>query len=123
MDEQIIHCHLRAEELAIRLFRAIADKIRENPEPILDDTRRNLERFKETHKGTGVMHYLNRWEKLLNGPLDELLAFMVSGSQEARDMRQAAPFAGILPNEERWDIIRKFSEAWKENPYACITRE
>ncbi|MCU0579492.1 MAG: hypothetical protein MUF69_08095 [Desulfobacterota bacterium] len=35
-------------------------------------------------------------------PLDDLLALMVSPSEEACRLRQCSPFAGILPPRERW---------------------
>ncbi len=51
-------------------------------------------------------HYAHGWRRLLDGPKADLLAFLVSDSQEARDFRQASPFAGALSPRERWDLWR-----------------
>jgi hypothetical protein len=107
------HGHLRAEEFSIRLFKAVTQKLKENPDGILNDARNFINKWRHDHPGSGgVTYYFNRWETLINGPLDDLLVFMVSPSQDARDMRQAAPFVGVLSNQERWDIIRNFSKEW-----------
>jgi hypothetical protein len=112
------HGHLRAEELSIRLFTSMADKIRENPEPHLSNAKRFIEKWRKDHPGPGgATYYFNRWELLLDGPLNELLDFMVSPSQDARDMRQAAPFVHVLSNKERWEIMRNFSEEWRRRQH------
>lgn len=108
------HGHLRAEELSICLFTAMAEKIRENQEPHLSNAKRFLAKWRKDHPGTGgAAYYFNRWGSLLDGPLDELLDFMVSPSQDARDMRQAAPFVHVLSNKERWEIMHNFAEEWR----------
>ena len=55
-------------------------------------------------------HYARGWRRLLDGPKADLLAFLVSDSQEARDYRQASPFAGALSARERWDLWRTAGE-------------
>jgi hypothetical protein len=108
------HGHLKAEELSMRLFIAIAHKIHENPEPILANARKFIDEWRKTHPGSGgATYYLNRWESLLNGSIKDLISFMVSPSQDARDMRQAPPFVGVLSNRERWNIIREVSNEWQ----------
>jgi hypothetical protein len=108
------HGHLRTEELSIRLFTAMAQKIRENPEPYLSNAKKFIDKWRKEHPGPGdAAYYFDRWESLINGPLDKLLAFMVSPSQDARDMRQAAPFVYVISNKERWEIMRNFSEEWQ----------
>jgi hypothetical protein len=107
--------HLRTEELSLRLFMTMAEKIRENPDPHLSNAKRFIEKWRDQHPGPGgAAYYFNRWELLLDGPLNELLDFMVSPSQDARDMRQAAPFVHVLSNKERWGILRNFSEEWRK---------
>ncbi len=108
------HGHLRAEELSLRYFTAMAKKIRENPETYLLNAKIFIEKWRKDHPNSdGAAYYFDRWESLLDGPLNELLDFMASPSQDARDMRQAAPFVRVLSNKERWEIIRNFSEEWR----------
>lgn len=111
------HGHLRSEELSIQFHRAIAEKLRDNPEAVLAVTRQNIAHWRRTHSGTGgASYYFDRWDAMLKGPLDELLAFLGSPCQEARDMRQCSPFAGVLSHKERWGIIRCFSGDWMRRP-------
>jgi len=103
------HGHLRAEEISIRLYQAIVGKIRNDPATHIATAKKFLARLRQDHPGPGgAASYLDRWERLMDGPLEDLLAFMTSPSQEARDMRQAAPFAGILTIEERWQVFCDF---------------
>lgn len=51
-------------------------------------------------------YYATGWKKLLEGPLDELIAFLTDDSQTARDFRQSSPFAGALEPRERWNLWR-----------------
>jgi hypothetical protein len=57
---------------------------------------------------TGVaVSYASEWSRLLEGPVDELVAILTSGSQRATDLRQASPFAGALEPRERWRLWRE----------------
>ena len=48
-----------------------------------------------------------RWRELLDGPSSELREMLVADTQEARDLRQVTPFAGVVSNEQRWSIVRE----------------
>ena len=90
--------HAQIEERSIVLHRVIAQRIRENP-ALLDVARQNLRRW--INEG-GERPYWTAWEKLMEGPLEEMLAFMVSPTEKARWLRQSSPFAGI----EFWDVAQ-----------------
>ena len=92
--------HAQIEERGIVLHRVIAQRIRENPAQ-QDVARQNLRRW--INEG-GERSYWIEWEKMLEGPLEERLAFMVSPTEKARWLRQSSPFAGILTPQERWKI-------------------
>jgi hypothetical protein len=83
----------------------VAQKISANPD-LLDVARDNLRRWIAQD---GPRTYWTEWETMLNGPLDSLLAFMVSPTEEARRLRQCSPFAGILSPRERWSIYESFT--------------
>jgi hypothetical protein len=42
----------------------------------------------------------------MQGPLDELIAFMVSDDPVSAEFRQSSPFAGALGARERWQLWR-----------------
>jgi hypothetical protein len=96
--------HTRIEERSIVLHRVIAKRISENP-ALLDVARQNLRRW--IRKG-GERPYWNEWKKLIEGPLEEIVAFMVSPVEKARWLRQSSPFCGILTPQERWKIYESF---------------
>lgn len=97
--------HQQIDERSILLHRAVAQKIRENPD-LLAIARDNLRRW--VAQG-GPRAYWTEWETLLDGPLEDLLTFIISPAEEARRMRQCSPFAGILPPRERWSIYESFA--------------
>ena len=49
--------------------------------------------------------WIDEWSRLLDGPLDMLLATLTDPSLRGREMRQNSPFAGLLTDEERADIV------------------
>jgi hypothetical protein len=53
--------------------------------------------------------WLDEWERLLNGPIDDLLAMLVSPSPKGRELRQNSPLAGLLTEAERVKVL----DSWK----------
>ncbi len=87
---------------SLALHAAIADKLAGDP-TLVAVARANLERFAAL--GTLHPHYADGWRRRLDGPRDELLAFLRDPGQESRDFRSASPFAGILSGRERSLIL------------------
>jgi hypothetical protein len=48
---------------------------------------------------------MREWERLLEGPLTELLTALTSPSPRSRELRQNNPFAGVLSEEERRRVL------------------
>jgi hypothetical protein len=97
--------HAQIEERSILLHREIAQRVSENP-ALLDMARANLRRWVGRD---GERLYWTEWEKLLEDPVEEILAFMVSSTERARRLRQSSPFCGILTPRERWKIYESFT--------------
>ena len=53
--------------------------------------------------------WLDRWEELLDGPLEMVLDALTSPTPRAREMRQSFPFAGLLAQDERHAVLSSFS--------------
>jgi hypothetical protein len=49
---------------------------------------------------------LQQWQVLLDGPLDDLLEVLTSPTPRARELRQNAPFADVLSDEERAAVLK-----------------
>jgi len=97
--------HAQIEERSIVLHRVIAQRVSENP-ALLDVARANLRRWVSQD---GERLYWTEWEKILAGPLETILVFMVSPNETARRLRQSSPFSGILTPRERWKIYESFT--------------
>lgn len=93
-------------ELSLALHRAIAERLRADPGGVLSHARRNLIRLREAHRGGHSDVWIDRWQALLDGPLDRLIAAMVDPAQDARDLRQSNPFAGVLSPREHRAVVR-----------------
>lgn len=55
-------------------------------------------------------HYARRWLELLDGPLEDLVGTLRDPGEQARALRQATPFAGVLSPKERWALWREIRE-------------
>jgi len=97
--------HERIDRRSLALHGAIAEKVRSNP-GLLAIAHDNLERWSRTAGRS--QPYLDRWRRLLELPLPELLDKLTLDTEEMRAMRQSTPFAGILSPQERWAIYARF---------------
>ena len=97
--------HERIDQRSIALHRAIADKLRANPE-LMGIAQENLSRWMA--KDGRSMHYFEAWQGLLMQPVETLLPLLVEDSEHMRAMRQNGPFAGVLSPQERWAIYDDF---------------
>jgi hypothetical protein len=98
--------HRRLDRRSLALHRAIADKLRADPS-LLAVAYDNLDRWSQ-ERGR-AQPYLDAWRKILDRPLEDVLALMVEESEKMTAMRQSNPFAGILTPRERWAIYGQFS--------------
>lgn len=97
--------HRRIDERSLALHRAIADKLRKQPE-LLEIARDNLVRWRATSRRS--LPYLDEWQRLVEGPLEKLLGAIESAEERMTALRQSSPFAGVLTPRERWAIYERF---------------
>ncbi len=94
----------RDQRRSLWLAFAVAGRIAQTPEDALALARSNLETMRRTTRGHASV-WLDEWERLLDGPIEDLLDTMTSRSPRSRDLRQNAPFAGVLTDEERESVL------------------
>lgn len=102
--------HVRIDERSIALHRAVADRIRANPR-VLETALRNLKKYLHnyTSEKRKPPRWLVKWNTILKEKSqDEILKFLVSDDEKAKQLRQSSPFAGILTPQERWKIYEAF---------------
>src|SRR5438067_9905461 len=97
--------HDRLERRSLALHRAIAAKLRARPE-LLSIARDNIDRW--SAQGGRSQPYLDTWRAILDRPLEEILQTIVEDSPRMTNLRQSAPFAGVLDPRERWHVYDTF---------------
>ena len=100
----------RLSELrSLEYHRAVSDRLRREPD-LLEIARERVRRWRDG----GQLHpqYADAWEELFSRPLDEVLAFLVEDSEQARTLRHVSPFAAFLDYRERLRIWRDVKARW-----------
>lgn len=100
----------RDQRRSLWLGYAIAGKLVADPEAVIAVARRNLELQREIHRRGQPARAMQRWEALLDGPIEELAEVLVSRAPDARDLRQNSPFAGVLTEQERAEVLAAFEQ-------------
>lgn len=58
------------------------------------------------------MAALDQWEEILAAGVDAIVAVLTGQNEVAEDLRQDAPFAGVLTQEQREQVLSSFREEW-----------
>lgn len=101
----------RDQQRSLWLHRVVAGKIALDPVRTTSVARRNLAHLRSQHPRGAVTADFDEWETLLDGPVDVLLATLVSPSRAAVELRQNSPFAGVLTERERAKALAAFRSA------------
>lgn len=109
MAQRTLDPHRLAELRSIAFHGVVAERIAADPELV----RRARHRVESWLASNHVVHYAARWSELLDGPRDRLLERLVADDDDARALRQATPFAGVLSPRERWALWREVKERFE----------
>lgn len=99
----------RDQRRSLWLAFAVAGRIASDPGAARYVARENLARMRESARGQAVS-WLEEWGRLLDGTVADLLIALTSPSPRGRDLRQNSPFAGILSEAERSDVLASWRE-------------
>jgi len=99
--------HAFLDEFALAYHRAVAERLRTEPEAVLERAHRNLNRWTEGDAfGAGERASLEEWREILDeADVDRLIAIMTDTSDEGQRLRSSSPFVGALSPEERLEIL------------------
>ena len=89
---------------------AVAGRLVAEPAATVEVARENLARLKARHTRGQAARWLDEWERLLGGPLEVLLRTLTSASLRARELRQNSPFAGVIDDATRQQVLSAFIE-------------
>ncbi|HEY1457994.1 MAG TPA: hypothetical protein VGF15_05710 [Solirubrobacteraceae bacterium] len=93
--------HDRARARGLAYHQAVARRLRK---PMVDDARHALFRWREQERIDP--RYADQWEHVLARPVSEIRKALIEDSQTGDDLRQNSPFAGVLSEPERRQILR-----------------
>ena len=95
----------RDQTRSMLLAHAIAGEIVKDPQRAREIARHNLERMHASTARGGAAVWLGEWERLLDGPLVDMLSALTSPSPRSRELRQNQPFAGVLSEADRQKVL------------------
>ncbi|MBG0560766.1 helix-turn-helix domain-containing protein [Actinoplanes aureus] len=97
------------------LHQAVAGSLVTDPDAVLSKAADNLDRLLVQHQGTMTEVWLMRWrDKLSEGP-GAVLKMLTSEDPEAVELRQNSPFAGVLSQPQRQQVLKAFTRSGWEN--------
>jgi hypothetical protein len=102
-----MNLHRLAEERSLALHRLVAARLLSDP-TVLDRARLRVAEWLAA--GPVGRHYAEAWQQVLAGDAAAVAAFIVRDDEEARAMRQATPFAGVIDPRTRWRVWREVRE-------------
>jgi hypothetical protein len=99
--------HQFLDALALAYHRAVAMRLRAEPEAVIRVARENLARWLSSGSfDAGTAASLHEWEELLDtSDSEQLIAVITEESDQGQRLRQSSPFAGVLTDEERLEIM------------------
>lgn len=97
----------REERVSYELHRAVAEKVIEDPQPVLSQARDNLQKMLAKTRDEYSSGWVHEWESLVGGDVVTLVERMLRPDVRGIDLRQMSPFAGVLTQDERLVAIHK----------------
>ncbi|HEY3820867.1 MAG TPA: hypothetical protein VGL81_27070 [Polyangiaceae bacterium] len=95
----VVDPHRLAELRSLAYHRAVAERLGEPR--VLESARARVRSWLEHGD---MAHYAREWQRLLDGPVEELREALQADEERSRALRQASPFAGAVDPRERWRI-------------------
>ena len=97
-------CEWRSWQLHRQLSTHLTRSSLEQWRPTIE---RNLERLRSTVQGQPHVRNLDRWESLLDrSDVLGLQRILTGLDRDSIEMREVSPVGGLLPNEERLEVLR-----------------
>jgi hypothetical protein len=104
--------HRKIEERSLALHRAIARRVRQDPKHLEAVRKRLADDVRSGKYSSSVVAAMEEWLEILNrSSRAEVLKLLVDKSEEAKRLRQSSPFVGILNQEERLRIFRRYESS------------
>ena len=103
----------RDQERSLWLHPAVAGRLVTDPDGVLSVASENLRAWRGVHRSDGVAQgWLDRWASIVDDGPDRVLSVLTSRSAEGSELRQNSPFAGVLDDTTRREVVRAFARDW-----------
>jgi len=99
----------RDQRRSLWLAFGVAGRVVMDPRGTRSIALRNLEAMRKSARGQ-ARSWLDEWERLLDASTEDLLEALTSRSPRGRDLRQNSPFAGVLSEVERDQVLASWIE-------------
>ena len=97
------------------LSHAVAAHLVRDPARVLALGRRNLDKTLGASARGSAKVWLAQWRQLLDGPVEGVLEALTSRSPRSRELRQNSPFAGVLSEGARREVLAGYARAHHED--------
>ncbi|MGH3646662.1 MAG: hypothetical protein ACRDTM_05750 [Micromonosporaceae bacterium] len=97
----------REERVQYELHRTLATRLQYQPHHFRELAHANLTRMRGMVRGKLAQHKLDDWQRLIDGPPDELVTQMLRTDEYGTDLRQLSPYAGALSEVERLAALER----------------
>lgn len=103
----------RDQERSLWLHQALLGELLSQPIETLDMARENIMKWRESHRADGMtVRYLDEWSEIIDSGLDRVVETITSRAPQACELRQNSPFAGVLPDATRIQVLKSFNQHW-----------
>ena len=110
----------RKQERSLWLHQALLSELLTRPTEVLEKARHNLDRWRSVHRPDGMtIRYLDEWSEVLDSGLDAVIETLTSCTSKSCELRQNTPFAGVLSDETRVQVLRSFNQHWSREHQAA----
>ncbi len=99
--------HAFVDAFALAYHRAVAERLRRDPETVVGRARQNLRRWIEGGGfGDGEGQALEEWRGIIDSSdVERLVEIITDPSDEGQRLRSSSPFVGVLTPTERLEIL------------------
>lgn len=113
-------CRAREQEKSLWLHRALLAYLLVDPDQAIAYAREQVLRWKRVHRSDGMTgRWLQLWDDVLDRGVESVVDTLTSRSTHALELRANSPFAGLLPDDVRRDVLAAFGRWWRQQGRAA----
>ncbi|BAP89099.1 uncharacterized protein E1O_19680 [Burkholderiales bacterium GJ-E10] len=98
--------HARADRFSLLLHRDVARMLRTDP-ALVDCVRETVIRWQAMHANN--IPAWDEWLAILDAGPQRIIEVLEDDGEDATRLRQSSPFAGVLTNRRRWELLEEVS--------------